>query len=82
MDRTTITLDEAVDLVAKAVLDLQGCKATELIADKRLHQYDFPWPTALEEAVKRGKLVEVEYTLPNMAWRIKSFYLPAGTKIL
>lgn len=77
----TITMDEAVELVAKEVRELQGCKAMELIASKNLNAYDFSWPDAIEEAVQRGKIIEIEYMLPNMNWRIKSFYLPGGTRI-
>jgi hypothetical protein len=38
-------------------------------------------PMTLEELVEKGKIIEVAYTLPNMSYREKSFYLPAGTEI-
>lgn len=34
----------------------------------------------LEELVKEERIIELEYILPNMEFRIKSMYFPAGTK--
>jgi len=36
----------------------------------------------LDEMVEKGEIVEIEYTTPAMPDRIKSFYLPKGSKIL
>lgn len=36
---------------------------------------------SLEELVRLGRIVEVEYTLPKMDYRVKSIYFPAGTKV-
>jgi hypothetical protein len=36
---------------------------------------------ALEELVIENKLMEIEYSIPSMANRRNSFYLPAGTSL-
>jgi hypothetical protein len=35
----------------------------------------------LANLVKEGEIVEVEYTLPSMDYRVKSIYFPKGTII-
>jgi N-formylglutamate amidohydrolase len=35
-----------------------------------------------DELVASGDIKEIEYTLPNMDYRIKSFYLPADATIV
>lgn len=68
-----------------AVTENQGCKATELVAlvaDKMgndFAHYDFM--QALREIVDEGDVEEVEYVLPQMDFRIKSFLLPKNTQI-
>lgn len=81
MKTTTLTLEEAIDLIAQEVVAAQGCKATELAARSAFVHYDFPFSMALEEAVKRGRIREVEYSIPGMEWRAKSFLLPQGSNI-
>ena len=39
------------------------------------------WIDILNEAIRIGAILEIEYTLPFLSFRIKSFLLPAGTKI-
>lgn len=36
----------------------------------------------LEELVAEGELVEIEYCSPEHPYRIKSFYLPKGSKVV
>ena len=38
-------------------------------------------PMLLEEMVSEGHIREIEYILPQMDYRTKSFYLPAGTEV-
>ena len=68
------------EAIIEAVTRLQGCKATELAAEHNLIGVK-NLPQLLAELVKEGKILEVEYVLPNMKYRIKSFLLPAGTKV-
>ena len=84
-----MTIDELKTRIAERVFELQGCKAVELYfmdelvfecrrsADPRARDI----PAIIEEMVSEGKLVKVEYLLPNMNYRIKSFLLPAGTVV-
>ena len=79
-----MSLDEAVELVVKCVEDRQGVKATELVADKFLFpiiKSDLNLVYVIAEAISRGEILEVEYTLPTMDYRIKSFLLPKGTRV-
>lgn len=79
--RITPTVDEAIEVIVREVTNLQGCKATDLAASRNLVGYDVNWPRIIEEAVRRGRLIEVEYVLPTMDYRAKSFLLPAGTRV-
>ena len=70
--------DKAVSLVEA----YQGLKSTELVA--KLGEagfHDVSWPEVFEALVKKGRLTEVEYTLPAMPYRVKSFYMPGGTNV-
>ncbi|MCK9458262.1 MAG: hypothetical protein M0R80_01250 [Proteobacteria bacterium] len=81
--------DAVKELIARIVADIQGCKATELpvhIANhvnptvrQQVFDNNFDFPDLLQEMIAEGKLVEVEYVLPNMTYKCKSFLLPAGT---
>lgn len=66
--------------ILERVEALQGVKAVALVSEPEMAVID-DLPQKLEDLVKDGQLVEVEYVLPNMSWRAKSFYLPAGTKV-
>jgi len=68
--------------IVSIVESLQGCKATRLAMDAaRLPDCPDDFPTLLQELINSGEVVEVEYTLPNMPYRIKSFLLPKGTSV-
>jgi len=75
------TLKEIILEVAE-----KGVKATELIAESmqamQTAGIDFTnlMPT-IDELVANGDLIEIEYSLPSMPYRIKSFYFPKGTII-
>lgn len=78
-----MTRDEAKQFLVDKIISLQGCKATQLASDeevvKELSMKDHDVPDLLEELVKEGRIIEIEYVLPEMTWRVKSFYLPPGT---
>ncbi len=73
---------EAKDMIVEAVESKQGCKATELTAIPEivLGVGDNLVPY-IYELVEEGRLVEVEYTVPSVPYRLKSFLLPQGTEI-
>lgn len=60
-----------------------GIKATELFGlFEIVGRYDFDSiNVALEELLSEGKIIELEYVLPQLNHRIKSFYLPAKIEI-
>ena len=62
--------------ILETVTRLQRCKVMELIAKIRTT------PEDIQALIDSGDLVEVEYILPSINYRIKSFLLPKGTKIL
>ncbi len=78
-------------LVIQIVTDKQGCKANELVTELAMATTEMVNLGAvnaaqkimeeIDELVKKDKLVEIEYVLPNMGYRIKGIYLPAGTLI-
>lgn len=68
------------EIIIDVVTKLQGCKATELVARPEVATLDNVLEL-LPKLVKEGKLVEVEYDLPTISYRIKSLYFPAGTEI-
>jgi predicted DNA-binding transcriptional regulator YafY len=70
------------EAIVKVVEEHQGLKATELVV--KIFDYVTPSESskvldAIQELVENGELVEIEYTLPKMAYRTKSFLLPKGT---
>ena len=80
-----MTFEEFKQVIVDTVTDVQGCKATELIAhvaeklEEEFANHDFM--KALNELLEAGELEEVEYVLPQMDYRAKSFLLPKNTQI-
>ena len=78
-----MTRDEAKQAIIEVINNHQGCKSTEIPAGllkKSVESiFDYGISNLLEELVREDKVIEIEYTLPNMEYRIKSFYLPAKT---
>jgi len=74
------------DIILKAINDSQGIKNVELslkvlsiILPLEFNTDEFH--EELSYLVEEGEILEIEYTLPSMDYRIKSFYLPKGTSI-
>lgn len=79
-----MTKDEFKDVLVKEVEICQGCKATELVSKvvaKGMVELAHTIDSCIEELVKERRLVEVDYVLPNMGYRSKSFLLPAGSVV-
>lgn len=80
-----ISKEEAKDILIQYCT--HGIKNTDIVLELSLYCAAFPElskmdiPELLEELVQENRLVEIEYVLPSMEYRIKSFYLPAGTEI-
>jgi hypothetical protein len=81
-----MTLEE---VIIETVTTYQGIKATELVVRvfESLHKMpEIPSSgeeviATINELVELGDLLEIEYILPTMTYRVKSFLLPKGTII-
>ena len=72
--------EEAKRLIVKVVANVQGCKATELAANTAIALgVGQDLPKYLEELVRDDELIELEYTVPSIPYRLKSFLLPKGS---
>ncbi len=76
------------DFITTTVTEMQGIKATEMamIAAEFLLKEGEPlsfndYLTCIENLILKKRILEIEYTLPNIDYRAKSFYLPAGSSI-
>lgn len=64
----------------------QGLKGVELavkvmsVMDPVMFSHSV-FTVAVSELVRDGELIEIEYTLPQMEYRLKSFFLPKGTTL-
>lgn len=77
-----MTTEEVKDRLVEEIVSAQGIKGPHLAAaEDILSMEDFDFPQVLDELVAEGRVVEVEYVLPTMSYRAKSFFLPAGTKV-
>lgn len=69
---------KGVNVVAEAV-ELLCRNKTEEILYENLYE---DLPASLAKMVLSGEIVEIEYTIPDQPHRIKSFYLPKGSKVI
>jgi len=77
-----MTAEQAKERLLEKIVGLQRLKGTEIcsIPELVIDLQGFDIPELLNEMVKEGQIMEIEYVLPEMNWRVKSFYLPAGTE--
>jgi len=78
-----LTHQEVKDFIKQMVNASTGIKAVELAVkiSEDLYKYRSAIIGILEELVKENEIVELEYVLPEMEYRVKSIYFPKGTKI-
>jgi hypothetical protein len=81
-----MTMLEFQELLVRRITELQGCKATELVSDEEVVKAlmvndDISLLDALDAIVTTNRIVEIEYVLPELDFRVKSFYLPANTQV-
>ncbi|MCH8860496.1 MAG: hypothetical protein IH843_05095 [Thaumarchaeota archaeon] len=71
--------------ISQRVADKQGCKMTELAAEidliEEAHNKNVNFVDEIYGMIRDGELVEVEYILPNIDYRIKSYLFPDGTDV-
>jgi hypothetical protein len=75
------------DIILKNISENPGIKASELVvkmmnyvSEQKL-QTNFDFINVIEELIHDGYIIEVQYILPDMDYRIKSMYFPKGTNI-
>jgi len=78
---------EIKDIISKVINAHRGIDASELVLEvmRQAAYVSFPneeFDNALFELVKDGEIVEVEYTMPSMDYRVKSWYLPKDTVVV
>jgi len=80
-----ITKEKLKDKVHDLISSVQGCKATELVTKldrdilEALEVHDLS--SVLAELILEHRIIEIEYVLPQLNYRTKSFLLPAGTEV-
>ena len=81
-------MTESEQMIIDIVNVKNGCKSTELVVEfvKRMTERNnfkdaVEFNETLEKLILEKALIEVKYVLPTMAYREKSFILPAETKI-
>ena len=76
---------EIKKMICDYVFAVQGCKVTQLVANEEIvlscQATGLSLPKLVEELIESGELLEVEYTVPNLGFRAKSFLLPRGSEI-
>jgi len=77
---------EIKDIISRVINSHQGINGVELVIEVMYQASVTPFPieeyeNALIELVTEKEIVEVEYTLPTMDYRVKSWYLPKGTMV-
>lgn len=76
------TKDDVKKHILQIIIDKQGLKATELIAEMTVGIINnFDIPSIIDELVFENAIVEIEYIIPTINYRIKSYLLPSNTKI-
>lgn len=80
-----ITKEQLKDRIYNIIVNLQGCKATELVLKfdremlEALEVIDLS--TVIAELMHDQKIIEVEYELKELEFRSKSFLLPATATV-
>lgn len=71
--------------ILSAIAGFQGVKSTELVAKVVLeiggNSVDAQLAEMLDKLIEDGEIIEIEYILPEMPYRVKSFLLPKGCKL-
>lgn len=78
-----------ISYVVEIVKENPGIKSAELSAkltikkcENNLKVEGSEIVKAIDDAAKEGLILEMEYILPSMPYRIKSVYFPADTKLM
>jgi hypothetical protein len=74
------------EIITRIVNSSQGIKGVDLslkvMEEINPHKFSIEeYNKALDELTKTNQILEIEYILPQMDYRIKSFFLPSGTEL-
>jgi hypothetical protein len=72
------------EFISRMVEDKGPIKGVDLAVEVATHQHGSrpdEITEALADLVECGEIVEVEYILERMNYRVKSMYFPKGTKV-
>lgn len=81
-----MTKEQLKEIILSLIRESTGIRGVELalsVLNKTMPRYfeSEMYQECLEELVKSGEIVELEYTLPDMDYRVKSIFFPKGTQI-
>ena len=73
-------------IILEIVNNCQGIKAVDLALKvmERVGPANFDsllYQNKVEELIMFNEIMEIKYVLPSLKYRVKSFYLPKGTKV-
>lgn len=81
-----MTRDELKQAIVEEVNQLRSCKTIELVTAlvESLSEWcgEHDLLDVIDEMIISGQLVEVQYVLPDMDYRVKSILFPGGTEIV
>jgi predicted ABC-type ATPase len=78
-----MTNEKLIQMVPRIVREKQGCKGVELVVGltaENIAADKDDIDEAITTAKNRGYIIEIEYILPDMPYRIKSMFFPLGTE--
>ena len=68
-------MEKLKNKVLEMVTENNGCKLMELVVDCIDLKDAACLSEAVEQLVKEGRLIEIEYCVPNMSYRTKKFFI-------
>ena len=78
--------EEIKGLIVRYVVEKQGCKCIGLATNKDIvlacKDFNFSLLDLIDELIDEEKLIDIEYILPDIDYRVKSFLLPGKTKLV
>jgi len=76
-------MEKIKELIINCINEHTGIKGVDLVVDVCSNEVNTEeYENALNELVMNGEIIEVEYTLPSMDYRVKSMYFPKETVVV
>lgn len=78
-----IAKDDLNSKITEFVGKHPGCTAIEMVVGVGFGEnFTLDIPVMLETLINEGSLIEVEYVMPRMEYRVKTLLFPKGTNIV